>query len=173
MRETTKNVNSSKNIKYNAKKSITFKLMCSAPILLYWLCLCPFLTVASWPAYRYLKRQIRWSGIPISLNFPQFIVIHTVKGFGIVPYIIMNLPRVYTRFQSQSLLPPSSPYHLSGSSLCTGPKILYPASNLDWRFVSYMILYMFQCHSPKSSRPLPLLQSPKDCSILMFIILCW
>ena len=25
------------------------------------------------------------------------------------------------------------------------------ASNLDWRFVSYMILYMFKCHSPKSS----------------------
>ena len=34
--------------------------------------------------------------------------------------------------------------------------ILYPASNLDWRFISYMILYMFQCHSPKSSHPLPL-----------------
>ena len=27
---------------------------------------CPVLTVASWPAYRSLKRQIRWSGIPIS-----------------------------------------------------------------------------------------------------------
>ena len=25
-----------------------------------------------------------WSGIPISQNFPQVIVIHTVKGFGIV-----------------------------------------------------------------------------------------
>ena len=25
---------------------------------------CPVLTVASWPAYRFLKRQIRWSGIP-------------------------------------------------------------------------------------------------------------
>ena len=26
-----------------------------------------------------------WSGIPISLkNFPQFVMIHTVKGFGIV-----------------------------------------------------------------------------------------
>ena len=25
-----------------------------------------------------------WSGIPISQNFPQFVVIHTVKGFGIV-----------------------------------------------------------------------------------------
>ena len=27
---------------------------------------CPLLTVASWPAYRFLKRQIRWSGFPIS-----------------------------------------------------------------------------------------------------------
>ena len=45
---------------------------------------CPVLTVASWPAYRFLRRQVRWSGIPISQNFPQFVVIHTVKGFGIV-----------------------------------------------------------------------------------------
>ena len=29
---------------------------------------CPVLTVASWPAYRFLKRQVRWSGIPISLG---------------------------------------------------------------------------------------------------------
>ena len=27
-------------------------------------------------------------------------------------------------------------------------------------FVSYMIFHMFQCHSPKSSHPLPLPQSP-------------
>ena len=46
---------------------------------------CPVLTVASWPTYRFLKRQVRWSGIPISFkNFPQFVVIHTVKGFVIV-----------------------------------------------------------------------------------------
>ena len=44
----------------------------------------PFLTVASWPAFRFLKRQVRWSGIPISFRTFQFIVIHTVKGFGIV-----------------------------------------------------------------------------------------
>ena len=31
------------------------------------------------------------------------------------------------------------------------PSIQYHASNLDWQFVSYMILYMFQCHSPESS----------------------
>ena len=29
---------------------------------------CPILTVASWPANRFLRRQVRWSGIPISLR---------------------------------------------------------------------------------------------------------
>ena len=28
----------------------------------------PVLTVASWPAYRFLRRQVRWSGIPISFR---------------------------------------------------------------------------------------------------------
>ena len=29
---------------------------------------CPVLTVASWPAYRLLRRQVRWSGVHISLR---------------------------------------------------------------------------------------------------------
>ena len=29
---------------------------------------CPVLTVASWPAYRFLRRYLRWSGIPITLT---------------------------------------------------------------------------------------------------------
>ena len=29
---------------------------------------CPVLIIISWPAYRFLKRQVRWSGIPISFN---------------------------------------------------------------------------------------------------------
>ena len=29
---------------------------------------CPVLTVAFWPAYRFLKRQVRWSDIPISFR---------------------------------------------------------------------------------------------------------
>ena len=28
-------------------------------------------------------------------------------------------------------------------SVAPAPSFLYPASNLDWRFISYMILYMF------------------------------
>ena len=46
---------------------------------------CPVLAVVSWPVYRFHRRQLTWSGIPTSLkNFPQFVVIHTVKGLGIV-----------------------------------------------------------------------------------------
>ena len=40
--------------------------------------------VTSWPTYRFLKKQIKWSGIPISLRIFQFVVIHTVKCFSIV-----------------------------------------------------------------------------------------
>ena len=47
-------------------------------------CSVPVLTVVSWPAYRFLRRQVRWSGIPISLRIFQFAVIHTVTEFGAV-----------------------------------------------------------------------------------------
>ena len=40
-----------------------------------------------------------------------------------------------------------------GHPSAPAPSILYPASNPDWRFISYMMLYMFQCQSPKSSPP--------------------
>ena len=47
---------------------------------------CPSLTVASWPAYRFLRRQVRWSGMVSHLfkNFPQFAMIHTVSGFPLI-----------------------------------------------------------------------------------------
>ena len=45
---------------------------------------CLVLPVASWSAYRFLRRQLRWSGIPISWRIFQFVLIHTVKGFSVV-----------------------------------------------------------------------------------------
>ena len=59
-----------------------------------------------------------------------------------------------------------------GHPSAPAPSFLYPASNLDWWFVSYIILYTFQCLSPKSSHPLPLPQSPKDCSIHLRLFCC-
>ena len=45
----------------------------------------PVITVASWPACSFLRKQVRGSIIPISVRiFPQFVVIHTFKGFSIV-----------------------------------------------------------------------------------------
>ena len=32
----------------------------------------------------FLRRQVKWSGIPICLRIFQFVVIHTVKSFSVV-----------------------------------------------------------------------------------------
>ena len=72
--------------------------------------------------------------------------------------------------EPSSLLPPHTiPL---GHPSPPAPSIQYHALNLDWRLVSYMTLYIFQCHSPKSSQPLPLPQSPKDCSIHQCLFCC-
>ena len=39
----------------------------------------PVLTVASWHACSFLRRQVRWSGIPISFRIFQFVVIHSQR----------------------------------------------------------------------------------------------
>ena len=44
--------------------------------------------------------------------------------------------------------------------------------NLDWSSVSYMIIYMFQCYSLKSSHPRLLPQNPKDCSLHLCLFCC-
>ena len=77
----------------------------------------------------------------------------------VLPYIDMNPPQVYMSSQTWTPLPP----HIISLDHphAPAPSILYPASDIDWQFVSYMIVHMFQCHSPKSSHPLPLPLSPK------------
>ena len=72
----------------------------------------------------------------------------------VLPNIEMNPPQVYPCSPSRTLLPPHTlPL---GRPSAPAPSIQYRASNLDWRLISYMILYMFQCHSPKSPHPLPI-----------------
>ena len=72
--------------------------------------------------------------------------------------------------EPSSHLPPhrKSQGHPSAPALST----LYHASNLDRQSVSHMIIYMFQCHSPKPSHPHPLPQSPKDYSIHLCLFCC-
>ena len=69
-------------------------------------------------------------------------------------------------------LSPPSPSHPSMPSQCTSPKHLSRASNLNWRSVSHLIMYMFQCYSLRSSHPRLLPWSPKVCSIHLCLFFC-
>ena len=102
---------------------------------------CPVLTVASWPAYRFLRRQVRWSDIPISKNFPQFVVIHTVKGFSIV-----NEAEVFLEFSCFFYDPTDVGNLISGSSafskssLNVGNSQFTYCWSLAWRILSTTLL---------------------------------
>ena len=69
-------------------------------------------------------------------------------------------------------LPPPSPYHPSGSSQCTSPKhpvsCIKPGLAIHFR---YDIIHVSMPFS-QSSHPLPLPQSPKDCSIHLCLCCC-
>ena len=98
---------------------------------------------------------------PFSFFLVLFIYIFLLYNIVLIlPYIDMNLPWVYICSPSE---PPS---HL--------PPQLTPLGhlNLDWRFISHMIIYMFRSHFPISSRPCPLSQSPKVCSIHLCFFCC-
>ena len=63
------------------------------------------------------------TGINIFFKF-YFYFILLYNTVLVLPYIDMNLPRVYTSSQSCIPLPPPTPYHLSGSSPCTSPRLV-------------------------------------------------
>ena len=85
----------------------------------------------------------------------------------------MNPPRVHMSSPSWTPLLPPSPSHPSGSSQCTSPEHPVSCIDLDWRFVSHMIIYMFQCHSPKPSHPHTLPGSKRLCyTFVSLLLLC-
>ena len=58
--------------------------------------------------------------------------------------------------------------HPSALALSTLPQ----ASNLGWRSISHMAIYMFQCYPLKSSYPYLLSQSPEVCSLHLYLFCC-
>ena len=91
---------------------------------------CPVLTVASWNAYRFLKRQVSWSGIQNSQNFPQFVVVHTVKGFGIVSKAVDVFLEVSCFFHD--------PMHVG--NLISGSSAFSKSSLNIWKFTVPVLL---------------------------------
>ena len=92
---------------------------------------CSVLTLASWPAYRFLRKQVRWSGIPISLKIFQFAVIHTVKGFGIVNKAEVNVFPVFSWFFSDPT---------DVGNLISGSFAFSKTSLKIWKFTIHVLL---------------------------------
>ena len=90
----------------------------------------------------------------------------------VLPYINMNPPWVYTCTPSWTLLPPPSPYHSSGSFQCTSPKL--PVSCIEPGLMIHFLYDTVHVSMPFSQiiLPLPLPQSPKDCSIHLCLFCC-
>ena len=54
---------------------------------------CLVLTVASWPAYSFLRRQVRWSGIPTSLR-----IFHSLLGSTYSKALALSVKQKKNRF---------------------------------------------------------------------------
>ena len=73
---------------------------------------------------------------------------------------------------SSAPLPPPSPPHLSGCLRALALSVRPHASNLHRSSVLHMVIYMFQCYSPKSSHPHLLPLSPNVCSLHLCLLCC-
>ena len=106
---------------------------------------CLVLTVVSWPAYRFLRRQIRCSGIlsPEEWQIFEFVVIHTVKGF-----IIVNEAEVDDFLEFSYFC-----YHpMVVGNLISGSSAFSKSSLYIWKFlVSHMDYTIFSIKAPKAS----------------------
>ena len=100
---------------------------------------CLLLTVASWPAYRFLRRKLWWSGIPISFRTFNFVVIQTVKGFSIVNEAEVD---VFLEFSCVFYDPTNVGNFISGSPAFSNPACASGSSwfiywwSLAWRILS-------------------------------------
>ena len=93
--------------------------------------LCLVLTVTSWPAYRFLRRQVRWSGTPVSLRIFQSLLWSTVKGFSIV-----NEPEVDVFLEFSCFLSDRT----NVGNLISGSSAISKPSLFTWKFLVHVLL---------------------------------
>ena len=115
-----------------------------------------FLHLSSLILEDFHMRRIICINVPFLYKFIHFnwrlITLQYCSGFAIHWYESATGIHVFPILKP--LPPPSHPIPL-GHPSAPAPSTLSHASNLDWQFISHMIIYMFQCHSPKSSHPRP------------------
>ena len=89
------------------------------------------LTAASWPTSRFLRRQVRWSGIPISLRIFHSLLWSTVKGFRIVNEAEVD---VFLEFSCFFCDPADFGNLISGFSAFSKPNLCI------WKFLIHILL---------------------------------
>ena len=90
---------------------------------------CPVLTVASWPTYRFLRRQKRWSGIPISFRIFHSLLWST-KNFGIVNKAVDVFLKLSCFFHDPADV----------GNLVSGSSAFYKSSLNIWKFSIHGLL---------------------------------
>ena len=90
-----------------------------------------FGSVASWLVYKSFRRQVRRSYSHISKNFPQFVMIHTVKTFS-----IDNKAEVDVFLEFPSFL--HDPKNVG--NLISGSFVFLKLSLYTWKFLVHVLL---------------------------------
>ena len=103
---------------------------------------CSALTVASWPAYRFLKRQVRWSGIPISVRSSHSLF--WSLGFGLVnkaevDFFFWN-SLAFSMIQRMLVIWSLVPLPFLNPAWTSGSSWFMYCWNLAWRVLSITLL---------------------------------
>ena len=123
-------------------------LMYSFPDLEPVSCSIPVLTVVSWPAYRFLRRQVRWSGIPTSLRIFQFAVIHTVTEFGAVQkYMFFWNSLAFSTIQQMLAIWPLVPLSFLNLSKSSLKDVEHYLTNVQWAQFNGSLNILWHCPS--------------------------
>ena len=106
----------------------------------------------------------------IYLNFILFLNFTILYWFCQISKWICHRYTCVPHPEPHSLLPPHTiPL---GHPSTPAPITLSHASNLEWRSLSHLIIYMFQCYSLKSSHPHLPSQNPKVSSLCLCLFCC-
>ena len=94
----------------------------------------PVLTVTSWPAYRFLRRQVRWSGIPISFRIFHTLLWSTQSKALTYPKALLSRRRCFLELSCFFDDPANIGNLVSGSSA-------FSKSSLNiWKFMVHILL---------------------------------
>ena len=102
--------------------------------------------------------RFRWFCFKLPLFNSFFLIfIFTLFYFTILYWFCHTLTWIHHKCTCVPKHEPPShlpPHNISlGHHCAPAPSMLYPVLDIDWWFDSYMIVYLLQCHSPKSSHP--------------------